>query len=55
MLQLIDSNPNITQKELSQLTGLSRRGIEKNIQILKAKGLIERIGPDKGGHWKIIK
>ena len=25
-----------------------------NIRI-KAKGLIQRIGPDKGGHWKVLK
>ena len=29
IIQFIDANPKITQKELSQLTGLSRRGIEK--------------------------
>jgi ATP-dependent DNA helicase RecG len=46
-------NPYITQKELVKEIGLSRRGIEKNISILKAKRIIERIGPDKGGYWKI--
>jgi ATP-dependent DNA helicase RecG len=53
IIRLIDSNPRITQKELSQLTGLSRRGVEKNIGILKAKNLIKRIGPDKGGLWEL--
>ena len=55
VIQLIASNPKITQIELSQLTELSRRGVEKNIGILKAKGLIERIGPNKGGYWKVIR
>jgi ATP-dependent DNA helicase RecG len=51
---LIKTNPYITQKELVKETRLSRHGIEKNINILKSKGILERIGPDKGGYWKII-
>jgi ATP-dependent DNA helicase RecG len=35
------------------MTGLTRRGIEWNLSMLKTKGLIERIGPDNGGYWKI--
>jgi len=52
---LINENPRITQEELSQKTGLTRRGIEWNIQQLKKKGILKRNGPDKGGHWEIIK
>jgi ATP-dependent DNA helicase RecG len=37
------------------MIGLTRRGIEWNLSRLKEKGLIERIGPDKGGHWKVNK
>ena len=51
---LIKTNPNIIQKELAIKTGLSRRGVEKNISILKRDGKIKRIGPAKGGHWEII-
>jgi ATP-dependent DNA helicase RecG len=54
ILVLLKMNPHITQKELVKETGLSRRGIEKNIRILKAKGKIERIGADRGGYWKVI-
>jgi len=53
ILAIINEKPEITIKELVQLTVLSRRGIEWNIQQLKIKGLIERVGPDKGGYWKI--
>lgn len=28
--------------------------IEKHILNLRAEGLLVRIGPDKGGHWKVI-
>jgi len=29
--------------------------VEWNLKALKGKGAIERIGPDKGGYWKIMK
>ncbi|MBE0637780.1 MAG: winged helix-turn-helix transcriptional regulator [Bacteroidales bacterium] len=54
IVALILNNPSITQKEMAKQTGLSRRGVEKNIGILKKKGVITRIGPAKGGHWQII-
>jgi ATP-dependent DNA helicase RecG len=54
ILNIISNNPHITQAQLAEITGLTRRGIEWNIQQLKAKGLIERIGADKGGHWKCL-
>lgn len=44
----------ISAKELSELVGISQRKIEENISWLKGKGLIKRIGPDKGGHWEIV-
>lgn len=52
---LIKENPYITQKDIAKEMGLSRRGIEKNISILKEKGIILRIGPDKGGYWQVKK
>lgn len=53
-LSAMKENPHITQKELEELTGLSRSGVEWNIKKLKEEGIIKRVGPDKGGHWKVI-
>jgi len=44
----------ITILELSVIVGISERKIRVNISKLKAKGLVERSGPDKGGYWKTI-
>lgn len=52
---LIENNPKITQMELAEATGLSRRGVEKNITKLKKEGRIIRIGPAKGGLWQVRK
>ena len=54
ILRQIKSNPKITLRELQSNTGLSRQGIEWNISKLKHEGRIERIGPDRGGYWKVI-
>ena len=48
------SNPTISIEELAELCGLTRDGINYNIRNLKNKGIIKRIGPDKGGHWEVI-
>ena len=53
ILEAIKSNPKITQNELAEIAGLTRRGIEWNLAKLKEKGILERIGPAKGGHWEI--
>jgi ATP-dependent DNA helicase RecG len=53
LIAIIKEKPNITIKKLAELTGLSRRGIEWNIQQLKSNGLIERVGTDRSGYWKI--
>jgi ATP-dependent DNA helicase RecG len=47
-------NKSISAKELAELVGISQRKMEKNISWLKEKGLIKRIGPDKGGYWEIV-
>jgi predicted HTH transcriptional regulator len=53
-LQLRTNNTTITQKELQEQTGISRRGIEYNIKLLKERGMLIRQGAAKGGYWQII-
>ncbi len=54
IIELIKENPRITQREIADETGLSRRGVEWNIKELKKKGRIRRIGPPRGGHWEVL-
>lgn len=51
IIEIISDNKWITIIELSNIVGVSPRKIKENIRKLKELGLIERIGPDKGGHW----
>jgi ATP-dependent DNA helicase RecG len=54
ILEAIKSNDRITIPELAETIGVTTRSIERNIQNLQQNGKLVRIGPDKGGHWKII-
>jgi ATP-dependent DNA helicase RecG len=54
ILRAIQNNDHITQQELSGIVGINDKNIRNNIAKLKAKGLIERIGHEKGGYWKVI-
>ena len=45
----------ITAKMLSKIVGISERKIKENIAKLKQKHLLRRVGPARGGYWKIIK
>ena len=53
IIELIASNPSVTTQEMADSLGISRRAIAKAVAKLQQKGLIRRIGPDKGGHWQI--
>ena len=55
ILELVMGNPSITTQEIAASVGLSVKGIEKAIRVLKEQGLLKRIGPDKGGHWEVAK
>ena len=55
IMRFISENPQITTNQLAELTNLSIAGVEKNLRRLKEQNLIRRVGPDKGGHWEVIK
>jgi len=54
IIRLLKENSQITTAELATLTEITEKGIEYHIKKLKDDGILERVGPDKGGHWKII-
>lgn len=47
----IADNPSVTQKELQELTGLSRSGVRYILQQMRAAGKLDRIGSTKNGKW----
>jgi ATP-dependent DNA helicase RecG len=51
IIKMMLANPKISAKDMAKEIGITTRGIEKSIRELKAAGLVERIGPAKGGRW----
>ena len=48
-------HPYAGRKEISSNLGsLSEDGVKYNLKVLQQKGIIKRIGPAKGGHWKVL-
>ena len=55
ILQLIENSIYIKVSEISKKIERGISVTNERIAKLKAKGLLERIGPDKGGYWKVIR
>lgn len=54
IVELLSWDGSLTAVALAAQIGITPKAVEKQIARLKADGLIERIGPDKGGHWQVI-
>lgn len=54
IVELLSRDGSLTALALAARIGITPKAVEKQIARLKADGLIERIGPDKGGHWQVI-
>lgn len=55
IIALIRENPRVTRDEIAKSVGLSVRGVEWNIQGLRRRGVLKRVGSAKGGYWKVLK
>ena len=53
-LKMIFLDPSSSATAMATKMGLSPRAVEKQLAKMKEMGLIERVGPDKGGHWAIL-
>ena len=54
IVRSMKDNPKVTGSELAKRLRLSTTAIEKNIHFLKTKRYVKRVGPAKGGHWKVV-
>ena len=53
LLALIKANPHISVSSIAKECGMSIKTIRNLIDELREDKLLERIGPAKGGYWKI--
>jgi ATP-dependent DNA helicase RecG len=54
ILGLIIRDPRVSKKAMAQAIGISTTAIDKNLTKLKQRGILRRVGPDKGGHWEVV-
>lgn len=55
LIEILIINPSATVAELTKTLGLGKSTINERITTLKKKGIIERVGSNKSGYWKILK
>ena len=53
VLELIKQNPSISRKDLAAKLEINISAVRKHIDALRKKGVVQRVGPDKGGHWEV--
>ena len=54
ILEEIKENHSISRREIAEILAISPETVKEYLQKLKNKKIIKRIGPDRGGHWKIL-
>ena len=55
ILSLIGNNPKISIQEIAEDMEISNTTVDKHVKKLKEMGIIQRIGPAKGGYWEVLK
>ena len=53
IIALLSEDGKLSAAALAEKIGISAKAVEKHLANLKANGIIERIGPAKGGYWKV--
>lgn len=53
IIDLVKEHTNITTTQMAERLGVTKRTILRDIEALKGKGLITRIGSEKTGYWEI--
>ena len=54
IIQILKEHPDYSARKLAEIIGVTPKAIEKHLARLKADGIIQREGPDKGGRWRVL-
>lgn len=55
IIDLLSTAPNLSIPEIARALAKSESAVERAIRKLRESNLLRRIGPDKGGHWEVLK
>ena len=53
IIALLEEDGKLSAVAVAEKIGISAKAVEKHLARLKADGVIERIGPAKGGRWMV--
>ena len=54
IVRIILTTPSVTTKEIADTLSIAQRNVQNHIRKLKERGIIRRVGPDKGGYWEMV-
>ncbi len=54
IVKTIGQYPSITTTDLSEILGITVKGVEWQLKQLKSQGIIRRVGADRGGYWEVV-
>ena len=54
ILNLLREQPRLTLAEAATVLGKSQSAIARSAKKLREEGRLRYVGPQKGGHWKIM-
>ena len=55
IIDYLRNNPMASRNAITSfIKDITEDGIKYNLKVLQEKGIIKRIGPDKGGYWKVL-
>ena len=54
ILSLLHENKNATYDEIAKQLDIERTTVWRNIDAMKKKAVLRRVGEDKNGHWEVL-
>ena len=55
VLEIMKSDIRISTSELAERLSVAQRTIKRDIEYLKQKGLVTRVGNERTGYWVVLK
>ena len=54
-MDFLRNNPQASRSEIATyISSITEDGVKYHLKVLQDKAVIKRIGPDKGGYWKVL-
>jgi ATP-dependent DNA helicase RecG len=55
LVEALSRDPRASRAKVARELGISADTVKEYIDKLKKKGVVKRIGPDRGGYWEVTR